>query len=401
MDERCVIVVSHIIPVPPSQGNRQAICQLVTWLRGQGYTVLYVIQSHVITPEQRAQMRELVDELYITKDDPAVERTRQRLQVLKKRGFGLPLRFWHWRRPGRGCWPETKRIVKDLCARRGVVAVVGEYIYLTPCYEGLPKHVLTLTQTIDVHSRIREDVAGKGADTLARECSPASERKALRRGNVIIAIQDYEAELFRQLVPDREVLVLGFANNIEPREPVEAPAPGRVLMIGSVNPLNQKGLVDFCEKVWPDVLEQVPDAVLHVVGGVGDALPRETSNAEALGILDNVDTEYNEACVIVNPVELGTGLKIKTVEALTHSKALVTTPRGVEGMFFENDAPCCIADDWKSFSDAVIAVLRDAGLRRTLEKKALSYAREHLSETAVFAELRARLDKHIAQYGTV
>lgn len=70
-------------------------------------------------------------------------------------------------------------------------------------------------------------------------------------------------------------------------------------------------------------------------------------------------------------------------------------------MFFENDAPCCIADDWKNFSDAVIAVLRDAGLRRTLEKRALTYALEHLRETPVFAELKARLDKHIAQYGTV
>ena len=70
---RCVIIVSHIIPVPASQGNRRAICQLVRWLGRQGYTVLYVLQCHAITPEQRKQMLELVDELHITKEDLAVE----------------------------------------------------------------------------------------------------------------------------------------------------------------------------------------------------------------------------------------------------------------------------------------------------------------------------------------
>lgn len=69
-------------------------------------------------------------------------------------------------------------------------------------------------------------------------------------------------------------------------------------------------------------------------------------------------------------------------------------------MFLENDKPCCVADDWQSFSGAVVSILQDTGIRRTMEKRALSYAREHLSEKAVFAELKARLDKHIAQYET-
>ena len=51
-----------------------------------------------------------------------------------------------------------------------------------------------------------------------------------------------------------------------------------------------------------------------------------------LGHKENIEKEYAEATVVINPAWIGTGLKIKTVEALARGKALVTTPKGIEGL---------------------------------------------------------------------
>ncbi|MCH7960529.1 MAG: glycosyltransferase family 4 protein, partial [Candidatus Hydrogenedentes bacterium] len=382
---RTIFIVAFTPPAPPVQGNRRAIFDLVKWLRRQDYHVVYILQWLGVDDALRAGIESMVDELIVVGD---------RLNPIERKLF---------KRPSPSYWPETGEAVAQAADAHDPMAVIAVYFHLTSCFEVLSPNVLTMTYTIDMHSRIASAIRSQGGDTEGREVSEEEERSALLRGDAIIALQENEAKAFRKLVPECEVIVAGHACGMTPGVSGRTAVPGRVLMVGSGNPLNQRGLQLFLDKVWPRVVAELPEARLHVVGALSDSLPETTPNAQALGILDRLEPEYDAASVVVNPVDLGTGLKIKSIESLTMGKALVSTPVGVDGMAIPDRRAFLVEKDWDRFAEAVIAVLCDDRYRKELEAGALEYARTHLTETDVFHDLDQYLQRRAstAKHGTL
>ncbi len=408
---KTVIIVSFFSPYPEIRGGRRVLSNLCELLRKQGYRVILVLQTLSLPADHVAAVAERVDELVLVKRPQEQGGVGRRaagaflypfLQWLK--GFEWLKRFApsklraSWIQQQRSCWPQTQQIVKELAMKRQPTAVIAEYVYMTPCFVGLPDSALKLTHTIDMVSRVGQQVAVFGGDAIGREFTAAEERAALLRGDVIIAVQQREAELFRALAPERRVIVLGYAPPhivAAPAEPVEQ---ARVLIVGGEHEMNRRGLTLFYQRVWPQILAAIPDAVLAVVGEVGRFLPQGLPRVQVLKMVERLDLEYARATVVVNPVDLGTGLKIKTVEALCFGKALVSTPVGVEGLARDEEPPCVVAADWDAFAAAVIALLRDAAQRRQLEARAVAFAHRHFSENAVFAELDNCLTDHFRRF---
>jgi glycosyltransferase involved in cell wall biosynthesis len=117
-----------------------------------------------------------------------------------------------------------------------------------------------------------------------------------------------------------------------------------------------------------------------------------------LGHKDDLDEEYAAAAVVINPAWIGTGLKIKTIEALSRGKPLVTTPKGIEGLPREAGQSAFIAKDDENFADAIIRLMTDSESRQILSRSALAFAGTHLTKRAVYDELFQFLDRtEIAQ----
>ena len=104
----------------------------------------------------------------------------------------------------------------------------------------------------------------------------------------------------------------------------------------------------------------------------------------------------NRVAVSINPTDLGTGLKIKSVEAVSYGKALVSTPAGVEGMQTGGEEPAwLVGRDWTELAHHVVELLSNGELRKQLEERAKRYTRRYLSDEIVYAALKERLQKHI------
>src|SRR5205807_2006830 len=85
----------------------------------------------------------------------------------------------------------------------------------------------------------------------------------------------------------------------------------RVLFFGSDNPINIDGLHYLMRQVWPGVVAGIPAARLILAGALSE-FGSEYEGITRLGFLDDVRTAYREADVVINPVQQGTGLNIKT-----------------------------------------------------------------------------------------
>ncbi|HEY6838482.1 MAG TPA: glycosyltransferase, partial [Geobacteraceae bacterium] len=101
--------------------------------------------------------------------------------------------------------------------------------------------------------------------------------------------------------------------------------------------------------------------------------------------------EYRRAAIVINPIVAGTGLKIKSVEALCHGKALVTTVNGAEGIACADEPPFVVAHDWKDFAEAVVTLLENGQRRLALQKRALNFARANFVTERVYAPLAEAL----------
>jgi glycosyltransferase involved in cell wall biosynthesis len=218
--------------------------------------------------------------------------------------------------------------------------------------------------------------------------SEEDERRYLMKADVIIAIQSREADLLRALVPERQVILAGVDFDVVDDAFNRNPIPSRITVVASDNPLNVHGLRGFLAECWPAIKQACPTATLHVVGLVGQMCHVEDPSILYSGWVADLAAVYQEASVVINPAMAGTGLKIKSVEALAHGKPLVAWTNGVDGLRYEGEAPFVECRSWQEYRDAIIRLLTSDSERIALSKRALAYARLEFEAESVYADLR-------------
>ena len=117
------------------------------------------------------------------------------------------------------------------------------------------------------------------------------------------------------------------------------------------------------------------DYNFQIAGTICKHIP-DSDDYEKLGIVDDVGETYRNARVVINPVRHGTGLNIKTIEALSYTKPLVSHSIGVRGL--RSDLPIAkVTDDDEAFADAIIELLESDEKAKELCDNARSFMEEY------------------------
>jgi glycosyltransferase involved in cell wall biosynthesis len=402
---RTVIIITHVIPFPPAAGNEIRILKMITWLKRKGFEIVLLLNADCL--ERRKSLEKIVGRVHLLGDDygitfkPIPHQKKEGLTLLKEKLEGQVVatsffqRFFGEARQKKMRSDDVKKslaperliqITGHLCEKYQPCAVVAEYIFTAPCLEVVPPGILKIIDTHDMFCRRKEQVISYGIEDPL-PCTPREERSYLLKSDLIIAIQSNEARLFRKLVPERRVITVGIDYDIVPEIDDGKVVPGRILVVGSDNPLNVHGLNEFYRHAWPAIRNRNPEAVLRVVGKIGNHLSTRDDRVRIAGWVEDLDEEYREAAVVINPTVAGTGLKIKSVEALCKAKPLLATPNSVEGLDYTGDAPFVVCRDWKEFSESILALLASEEKRRELQERALRFARENFSAETIYAPL--------------
>ena len=133
---------------------------------------------------------------------------------------------------------------------------------------------------------------------------------------------------------------------------------------------NADGVRHFVTQILPRIRRTRPDAVFTAVGwGLpADVRPLLGNGVIHTGRVDDIRPYLAKAAVVVVPLRIGSGTRLKVLEALAMGKAVVTTSIGCEGLAVEHERHVLIADDPVEFATAVLRLLADrdeaAGLGR-------------------------------------
>ena len=93
---------------------------------------------------------------------------------------------------------------------------------------------------------------------------------------------------------------------------------------------------------------------------------------------------------------MGSGLKIKLVEALSYGRACVTTRIGLQGLMELENKAVRLANTPELFAAAVAELLTHPETRRDMERAARAYVVDHLSPETICQPLVDRIRQHVA-----
>jgi glycosyltransferase involved in cell wall biosynthesis len=185
--------------------------------------------------------------------------------------------------------------------------------------------------------------------------------------------------------PSATTVVIPNAADVEHLQPrqTDPVSDGRtVLFFGLLATVpNVDGVVHFLREIWPRIAAARPDARFVIVG----ANPAPAIRAHAgpgvtiVGPVDDLRPHLAAAAVIVVPLRLGSGTRLKILEAWAMARPVVSTALGAEGLDAVPGRHLLIADDPADFASAVLRVLREPGLADELGRAGRSLVSERYS----------------------
>jgi glycosyltransferase involved in cell wall biosynthesis len=228
------------------------------------------------------------------------------------------------------------------------------------------------------------------------------ERDVCRSVAHVIAVSDADAKAFKRLAPGCPVSIV--PNGINTQDYAEYDPSldlGRsaLLFTGSMGYRpNVDAAIWFADQVLAKVRARVPDARLFVVGSQPhrrlDAL-RDRDDVEITGWVPDVKPFLHAAAVYVAPLRMGSGTRLKLLQALAAGLAVVSTPIGAQGLHVTNGVELRLATAANDFAQAVIDLLEHPTWRETLGQAGAQYVQTYYDWSVIAPKLLEVYDQII------
>lgn len=209
------------------------------------------------------------------------------------------------------------------------------------------------------------------------------EQEAVRRFDHVIAVSDHDKNLMSAWTRPQRITVVPTGVDTEQFSPGSSgagSAGGEKPLVVFVGAMDWEPNVDavkyFCAEIWPNVLARVPGAKFRIVGRNPDKRVEGlvSPSVEVTGRVPSVIEHLREAAVVVVPLRVGGGTRLKIYEAMAVGKAVVSTTVGAEGLDVHHGQDVILADSVESFTESVVTLLEDSAVRRRMGNAAAELA---------------------------
>jgi len=171
---------------------------------------------------------------------------------------------------------------------------------------------------------------------------------------------------------------------------------------------NVDAVLTLKNRIWPSIKSKIPEAEMHVYGAYVTQQIKELHNLKEgfliKGFAQDSKEVFQNAKVVLAPLNFGAGIKGKLTEAMSFGTPTVTTTIGSEGM--HNNLPWngFVTDDLNNFSEKAVELYNNKVLWKSSQKKGITiinsiYDKEKLSNPFVdrIRALQQDIDSHRTQ----
>jgi polysaccharide biosynthesis protein PslH len=371
-----VLFLSCHLPWPPASGGRRRELELISRIADRFEVHLLVVSK---TPaEDAANVRHLtrfcrqVEVFPAVPAAPSAAEPGESIPVLRHRA------------------PAAGARVAEILAGDGADLVHVEGFYLmqhVPEWVEVP--VLLVEQNVEYDLEYQRARAERDGVTrldwfVCGGCTRAAEIDCWVRASHLATVTEEDREMIRAQLPGAEVSVVPdgaehLPSGREDRVAAPVPRPHGPLTLLLANfgyAPNVDAAHHLCRDILPAIAREIPDVHVWLVGNAppDDVLALAGEHVTVTGYVPDVLPYLDAADVVVCPLRIGGGVKLKTIEALRRGKAIVSTPVGAQGLPREVRRALVIADEPDAFARAVSELLRHRDRRIARERAAATAA---------------------------
>lgn len=265
------------------------------------------------------------------------------------------------------------------------------YVFMSKCFESFDAGPKKILDTIDVFANRASIYKERGLPPNWFYTTVEEEKKGCLRADYVLAIQDTEEKTFASY--GCRTNVLGHFLDILPSKPPKTTVP-TIVFIGSLYDANTDAITYFLESIFPSIKKRIPLARVEIYGEVSSLINFELpDDVVAFGRVDDLSVAYDNAWIVIAPIRMGTGLKIKSIEALARGRALVATPEAVKGMESGDGKAFLKAENSDEFAAHCIHLIENEEYRSGFETESIKFCQGwNAAQTNKLKEILSELD---------
>lgn len=384
---------------PLDKGGRIRTYEMLRRLRDRHRVTYIALDDGTSTEEQRTRASEYCDELMLVPWRSApLKGWRRAMAILANVFSSLPFAVSPYRAT------SMTDAIRARCNAGADGADVVVCDFLIPALnvpDGLPCPVVLFQHNVEAmiwerHTKVATNPILRAYMGEQWRRMRNLEREQCLRFDHVVAVSPEDAAVFREQYGVRTVSSVPTGVDTDFFHPTGTvlQRANNIVFTGSMDWMpNEDGMAWFVEEILPAIRRDVPDATLTIVGrrpsakvqALGDGRPYVTIT----GTVPDVRPFLEEAAVVVVPLRIGGGTRIKIYEAMGMERAVVSTTIGAEGLDVRHDEHIILADDPATFAESVIALLRNPARAAAIGQSAASQVRTHFGWASVadqFAE---------------
>lgn len=189
---------------------------------------------------------------------------------------------------------------------------------------------------------------------------------------VVFSESDKETLLYNGLGINARVIPIPYIAP-SPLPSVQTNTKPHLVFLGGYNHFpNFDGLKYFHDEVWPIIRKQRPELSLNVIGNWPSVVQKTfqgNANFVFTGFIENLSDQLFNSILIV-PIRIGSGIRIKILDAISSGAAVITTQAGLEGIPLKHNVDCLIAETPTDFLQAINILLSNPQYLTTLVNSA-------------------------------
>lgn len=186
----------------------------------------------------------------------------------------------------------------------------------------------------------------------------------------VIAVSAEDASKLKRLAPTAKIRVIPNAIEVNAyaAERVEPRIPTLVYSGKMDYRPNVDAVLWFYRSIWPRVLSHDPQVLWQIVGSSPDSdviSLADEDDVEVTGTVKEILPFLASCTVYIAPIRMGSGTRLKLLEAMAAGCAIVATPLAASGLTGAGDA-FLVAETADDFAKKTIELLSDSSMREKL-----------------------------------
>lgn len=373
-----VLVILSRVPYPLEKGDKLRAYHQLKELKKRHEIVLCCLSDSPVNPKAHEALEEISDRFFIYR----LSRWRIALRLIFGVFSRLPFQVLYFYQR------SVHKTIRELIARESPDHIYCQLIRTAE----YAKHEHNYRKTLDY-----QDAFSKGIERRQeRSYWPLREIFNIERRRLIqyetIVFEYFESKTIisaedRRFIyhPERKNIAI-ITNGIEPAFFHAMPDISRkyhLVFTGNMNyPPNIETAEYIVQRILPELRKVLPDTKILLAGSSPHKRVKQLAddlNVEVSGWVDDIREAYASAELFFAPMQIGTGLQNKLLEAMAMEIPSITSELANRSLKATPGEHLIVGETTADYVEAIVALLNDAQKRHTLGKAGRKFVETHFS----------------------